>query len=58
MTGATATRWLTALLIALLLSSSWLLDGPSDLEAAQAVADDKADAIARAQHVAPFGDAP
>ena len=58
MIGATATRWLTALLIALLLGSSWLLDGPSDLEAAQAVADDKADAIAQAQHVARFGDAP
>lgn len=30
-------RWLAASLIALVLSSAWLLDGPSEIDAAQAV---------------------
>ena len=36
--------WVAALLIALLLSSAHLWEGPSDIETAQAVADDVADA--------------
>lgn len=39
------TRWLSAALIALLLSSTYLLDGPSEIEAAQAVSADLQDAI-------------
>ncbi|WP_114968524.1 hypothetical protein [Rhodoferax ferrireducens] len=38
-------RRLAASLIALVLSSAWLLDGPSDIEATQAVAADLQDAI-------------
>lgn len=38
-------RWLAATLIALLLSASYLLDGPSETEATQAVAADVRDAI-------------
>lgn len=45
MTGhRTPITWATAALVALLLSTSYLLDGPSDIETAQAVADDLADA--------------
>ena len=36
--------WAMAALVALLLSTSYLLDGPTDTEAAQAVADDLAEA--------------
>lgn len=42
-------RWLAAAIIALLLASSHLLDGPTDLDAAQDVAADVQDAIATAQ---------
>ncbi|MHB8947532.1 MAG: hypothetical protein ACYC4S_00525 [Rhodoferax sp.] len=38
-------EWLLVSLIALVLSSAYLLDGPSDLEAIQATADAKNDAI-------------
>lgn len=38
------TRYLLASLIALLLSSAYLLDGPTELEAAQAVAEELHDA--------------
>lgn len=44
-----AARWLAATLIALLLSASYLLDGPPETEAAQAVAADVQDAIHTAQ---------
>lgn len=54
MIGPALTRWLVAVLIALLLSCAHLLDD----EPLQATADDKADAIAQAQRVARFGDAP
>lgn len=37
--------WAIAAVIALLLGSSYLLDGPSDIDAAQAVAADVQDAI-------------
>lgn len=45
-------EWLAACLAALLLSSVYLLDGPSELEAAQAVSADVQDAIvtAKADH--------
>lgn len=46
-----ATTWASALLIALLLSTSYLLDGPDDTTTAQAVADDLADAVQTAQPV-------
>lgn len=57
MIGAALTRWLLALLICIALGSSWLLDGPTETDAAQATAAAKADAIVQAQHVARFGDA-
>lgn len=41
--------WAIAAVIALLIASSYLLDGPSDIEAAQAVAADVQDAIQTAQ---------
>ena len=44
-----ATRYLAAALIALGMSSAYLLDGPSEIEASQAVAADVADAIQTAQ---------
>jgi hypothetical protein len=44
-----AARWLAAAIIALLLSASCLLDGPPEIEAAQAVAADVRDAIQTAQ---------
>lgn len=44
-----ATTWASALLIALLLSTSYLLDGPSDIETDTAVAADVADAVQTAQ---------
>ena len=43
-----ATTWASALLIALLLSTSYLLDGPSDIATEAAVAADVADAQANA----------
>jgi hypothetical protein len=45
----TPTTWLAAAIIALLLASAHLLDGPSDIEATQAVAADVHDAIQTAQ---------
>ena len=44
-------NWLAAIIIALLLASAHLLDGPSDIDAAQAVAADVHDAIKTAQTV-------
>lgn len=44
-----ATRYLTVLLIALGMSSAYLLDGPSEIEASQAVAADLQDAIVTAK---------
>lgn len=41
----TLTRWLSAALLALVLSSGYLPDGPSEIEAAQAVSADLQDAI-------------
>ncbi|WP_390342326.1 hypothetical protein ACFJIS_18905 [Variovorax boronicumulans] len=53
-------RWALALLLFALFvvapMTAHLLDGPTEIEAAQAVADDKADAIAEAQRVARVGD--
>ena len=43
-----AINWLLAIILALLLSSTYLLDGPTELEAAQAVQADLHDAIAMA----------
>ncbi len=40
--------WVAALLVALLLGSAHLWEGPSDIETAQAVAEDVADAQAQA----------
>lgn len=42
------TNWLVASLIALAMSCAWMLDGPSDIDAAQDVAEDVADAQAQA----------
>lgn len=44
-----ATTWACALLIALMLSTSHLLDGPDDIASAQAVAADLTDAQRTAQ---------
>ena len=46
------TPWACALLIALALGASWMLDGPSDIDAAQAVAADVQDAQHSAQAAA------
>ena len=43
--STTRLTWLAATIIALLLSSAHLLDGPSDIDAAHAVAADVQDAI-------------
>ena len=47
--STTRLNWLVALIIAMLLASAHLLDGPSDIDAAQAVALDVQDAIQTAQ---------
>lgn len=47
--SARAIPWLAAAIIALLLSSTWLLDGPSELQASQDVAADLHDAVTLAQ---------
>lgn len=47
--STTRLTWLAAAAIALLLASAHLLDGPSDIDAAQAVAADVQDAIQTAQ---------
>lgn len=44
MSPRTSLPWLAALALALLLGLSWQLDGPDDIAAAQAVADDLATA--------------
>ena len=48
-TTTTRLNWLAATIIALLLASAHLLDGPSDIDAAQDVASDVQDAIQTAQ---------
>lgn len=47
-------NWLAAAAICLLLSSAYLLDGPSEIEAAQDVASDLVDAQHSARDVAIF----
>lgn len=47
----TRLNWLAATIIALLLASAHLLDGPSEMEATQAVAADVQDAIKAAQPI-------
>ena len=49
MTRHRALNWLLAAIIALLMASAHLLDGPGDIEAMQDVAADVADAIQTAQ---------
>ena len=51
MTTNTRLNWLAAIIIAMLLASAHLLDGPSELETTQAVAADVHDAIKTAQTV-------
>ena len=51
MSTGTRLNWLAAIIIALLLASAHLLDGPSDIDAAQDVAADVHDAIKTAQTV-------
>ncbi|MBO9647384.1 MAG: hypothetical protein J7605_02655 [Variovorax sp.] len=55
MISAVLTRWLLAVLVSVALGSSWLLDGPTETDAAQATADSVADAISQARHVAITG---
>lgn len=47
--STTRLTWLAAIIIALLLANAHLLDGPNDIDAAQAVAADVQDAIQTAQ---------
>ena len=49
MSTGTRLNWLAAIIIAMLMASSHLMDGPSDIDAAQAVALDVQDAIQTAQ---------
>lgn len=49
MNRRTPLNWAIAALVALLLSTSHLLDGPDDIAAAQAVADDLTDAQSTVQ---------
>ena len=51
MSAGTRLNWLAAIIIGMLLASAHLLDGPSELEATQAVAADVHDAIKTAQSV-------
>ena len=51
MSTGTRLNWLAAIIIAMLLASAHLLDGPSELEATQAMAADVHDAIKTAQTV-------
>jgi hypothetical protein len=48
-----ATNWLYAAALALLLSTSYLLDGPDDIQTERAIAADLADAQAQANKVQP-----
>ena len=50
--SARLNAWACALLIALTLGASWMLDGPSDIDTAQAVAADVQDAQHSAQAAA------
>jgi len=54
MNHTTAINWLAATAICLLLSSAYLLDGPSEIEAAQDVAADLVDAQHSSREVASF----
>lgn len=54
MSGNRAVNWLLATLIACALSSSYLLDGPSEVQAAQASAATVADAQQQARQTARF----
>ena len=45
----TRLNWIAAFIVAMLLASAHLIDGPSDIDAAQDVAADVADAIHTAQ---------
>ena len=49
MSTGTRLNWLAAIIIALLLASAHLLDGPSEIDAAQDIAADVSDAIQTAQ---------
>lgn len=49
MTTTTRLNWLAAIIIAMLLASAHLLDGPSEIDAAQDIAADVADAIQTAK---------
>ena len=49
MTTNTRLNWLAAIIIGMLLASAHLLDGPSDIDAAQDVAADVAEAVQTAQ---------
>lgn len=49
MSPTTRLNWLAAIIIAMLLASAHLLDGPSEIDAAQDVAADVSDAIKTAQ---------
>ena len=51
MSTGTRLNWLAAIIIALLLASAHLLDGPSEIDATQAMAADVHDAIKTAQTV-------
>jgi hypothetical protein len=49
MITGTRLNWLAAFILAMLLASAHLLDGPSDIDAAQDVAADVQDAVQTAQ---------
>lgn len=49
MSPTTRLNWLAAIIIAMLLASAHLLDGPSDIDAAQDIAADVHDAIKTAK---------
>ncbi len=51
MSTGTRINWLAAIIIGMLLASAHLLDGPSDIDAAQDIAADVIDAIKTAQTV-------
>ena len=51
MSTSTRLNWLAAIIIAMLLASAHLLDGPSDIDATQDIAADVSDAIQTAKGV-------
>jgi len=53
---STATHWLAALLFAVAVSCSYMLDGPDEATTAGLVAADKADAIADARRAPEHGE--